>query len=240
MHSTRAYVPPSEIMHVDESGQRECKPHGRYGSEYQDVPSTHAPTYALHYWHSLLRFIFDMFVLTSTLFAIFCLSLHVAATAEPCPECEQGMVMPPPIIVTKTAPCCECGECEHQPTTSALLTSTTSVCKASSQSSMIPYTSGSSTFYIASCTPSTLWYTPSPSTVWYTQNASTATCAPQTSVTTVIEYRNATAQTMMATSLQAYTSNMYFTSDILTTLPGATATGSTTIYSTTTQLTTGG
>ncbi|KAK5136779.1 hypothetical protein LTR08_002075 [Meristemomyces frigidus] len=108
---------------------------------------------------------------------------------------------------------------------------------------MIPYTSGSSTFYIASCAPTTLWYTPSPTTVWYTQNATAAGCTPQTSVTTVIQYRNGTAppaqtQTVTATSLQGYTSNLYFTSDIFTTLPGATVTGSTTIYETTTSLTT--
>ncbi|KAK5124917.1 hypothetical protein LTR85_001107 [Meristemomyces frigidus] len=208
----------------------------------------------------------------------------IVTKTEPCCECGECDDQPtPPPVVTKTAPCCECGECEEQ-TTPAALTSTISVCKASAHSGIIPYTSGSSTFYISSCATSTLWYTPSPSTVWYTQNATAGTCAPQTStiwstlttpgsgsclspstvfasvtlpgatsvstsISTVIQYQNGAAppaQTVTiagsgsivpttiyvtGTSLQGYTTDMFLTSEVFTTLPGVT------IISTTTQLT---
>ncbi|KAK0278633.1 hypothetical protein LTR35_004332 [Friedmanniomyces endolithicus] len=208
---------------------------------------------------------------TAAWLALFCFLSHVTATAAPCLECEEGMEMPAPVIVTTTEPCCECGECEEMPmTTPAVFISTVSVCAATTpQSSIIPYTSGSSTYWISSCVPSTLWYTPSATTMWYTQNASVLTCAPETSVVystttapgsgsclppstitlpattstaSTIIYSNGTAppaQTVTVISTQGYTTEVDFTSDVYTTLPGLTVTGSTTVISTTTSLTTG-
>ncbi|KAK1084237.1 hypothetical protein LTR33_002780 [Friedmanniomyces endolithicus] len=150
--------------------------------------------------------------------ALFCFLSHVAATAAPCLECEEGMEMPPPVIIITTEPCCECGECEEMPmTTPAVFISTVSVCAATTvQSSIIPYTSGSSTYWVSSCVPSTLWYTPSATTMWYTQNASALTCAPETSVV----YSTTTAPGS-GSCLQPST----------ITLPATTSTASTTIYS---------
>jgi len=223
--------------------------------------------------HSLTMSFFTTFF-----FASLYLFSHVAAVADPCPECEAMSMQPPvvtktepccecgecedmmptpaPVIVTKTEPCCECGECDEMPSTPAVLTSTISVCGTTSHKSILPYTSGSATFWMSSCVPSTLWWTPSPSTMWYTRNVTASTCAPANTVTlpgstaistttsTVIRYNNGTAPpaqtvTVTATSLQGYTSTMYSTSDIFTTLPGVTVTGSTTVVSTTTSLTTG-
>lgn len=127
----------------------------------------------------------------------------VVTKTEPCCECGECDDMPtPPPVVTKTEPCCECGECEDMP-----LTSTVYACKATSQTSLLPYTSGSSTFWISSCVPSTMWYPLSPATVFYTQNT--------TLVTTV--YQNGTAP-----PAQTVTSD----------LPGMTITGTTTILTT--------
>ena len=106
--------------------------------------------------------------------------------------------------------------------------STVSVCQAQRPASFIPYTSGTSTFYISSCIPSTSWYTPTPSTMWYTQNATTifaninqpgasclhpstvyvsitvpASISTLTTISTVFEYRNGIAppaQTITQTS----------------------------------------
>ncbi|TKA73603.1 hypothetical protein B0A55_05715 [Friedmanniomyces simplex] len=138
-----------------------------------------------------------MSVLIAAWLALFCFLSHVAATAAPCPECEEGMEMPPPVIITATEPCCECGECEDMPmTTPAVFVSTVSVCAATTvQSSIIPYTFGSSTFWISSCVPSTLWYTPSATTLWYTQNATAPTCAPATSVTITLPATTSIAST---------------------------------------------
>jgi hypothetical protein len=146
-----------------------------------------------------------MTVLSFAIYALLSCVSNVAAAAATCPECELGMSMPPPRIITTTEPCCECGECE-EPTTQPVVTmtepccecgecdsdittqpvfiSTLSVCASSSRSSIIPYTSGSSTFYFSSCVPSTLWYMPSVTTAWYTPNATAPTCTPQTSIIT--------------------------------------------------------
>lgn len=165
----------------------------------------------------------SMSVFTALCFAfLLCFSPLVRASALPCPECEEEM--PPPVIVTKTEPCdeCEehnqqqqtptpviiteqCDECEHNHLqtphpVSAVFTSTISTCGRPTRS-VIPYTSGSSTFYVSSCIPSTLWHTAMPSTMWYTQNG---TCGPQstvfenittvsTSISTATIYQNGTA-----------------------------------------------
>ncbi|KAK0265837.1 hypothetical protein LTS09_001074 [Friedmanniomyces endolithicus] len=162
--------------------------------------------------------IFRMSFPTAAWLALFCFLSHVAATAAPCVECEEGMEMPAPVIITTTEPCCECGECEEMPmTTPAVFISTVSVCAATTpQSSIIPYTSGSSTYWVSSCVPSTLWYTPSATTMWYTQNASALTCAPETSV-------------VYSTTTAPGSGSCLPPSTI--TLPATTSTASTTIYS---------
>lgn len=72
----------------------------------------------------------------------------ISASAIACPECEEGQ--PPPVYVTKTEPCDECEHEKPTPYVPSALTSTISTCR--SRRSVIPYTSGSSTFYISTTT----------------------------------------------------------------------------------------
>ena len=79
----------------------------------------------------------------------------VVIITEPCDECEQHPHTPPPVIVTE--PCHECEE--HHPTPH-VLTETISVCRRTSPTkSITPFTSGSHTYLISSCIPSTMWFT---------------------------------------------------------------------------------
>ena len=92
--------------------------------------------------------------------------------AEPCDECEEHHHPKhpkhphpkhphtlPPVIVTET-----CHECEeeqqhhHHPHTQKVLTSTISVCRKPTHS-ITPYTSGTKTYLMSSCKPTTKWHT---------------------------------------------------------------------------------
>ncbi len=113
-----------------------------------------------------------------------------SALPVPCPECEAMGMEPSPVIVTKTEPCeeCEtkptevivtktepCEECEHDhptptPTMPFVFTSTISTCRRQTSHSI--YTSGSHTWVIPTCKPTTYTERPSacknvpPSTVY--------------------------------------------------------------------------
>ncbi|EMD01196.1 hypothetical protein BAUCODRAFT_29639 [Baudoinia panamericana UAMH 10762] len=138
------------------------------------------------------------------------------------------------VLGITTEPCCECGECETEPN-QALVVETVSVCRATS--SFTPYSSSGSTFYISSCTPSTVYYT---QPTWHTQNV-TATITqysnetilyPTLAVSTALTTVSGSAQ--IKTSTATVTASYYGTSTIVTTLTVT----STPPYLTTTAITT--
>ena len=114
----------------------------------------------------------SVFTATTFLFLLIFSPLSLAS-ALPCPECEEGY--PPPVVII-TEPCdeCEhhphtpppvivtepCHECEEHHPTPHVLTETISVCRRTSPTkSITPFTSGSHTYLISNCIPSTMWYT---------------------------------------------------------------------------------
>lgn len=137
--------------------------------------------------------------------------------ALPCPDCE---VEPPPVIITTTEPCPHAEGCNHPhkptpppviitehchegcnhpkpPPTPNVLTRTISTCRK--PSSIIPYTSGSTTYLFSSCMPSTMWYTQNatcesspPSTIYQSITIPRATSV-STSISTATVYQNGTA-----------------------------------------------
>ncbi|KAK5163928.1 uncharacterized protein LTR77_010323 [Saxophila tyrrhenica] len=123
----------------------------------------------------------------------------VPVQLEPCHECEH-MHPPPPVYVTTTEDCDEC-EHNHPKTTPFVFTSTISTCRRQTTShSFTPYTSGSSTFFLSSCKPTTLTKTqhracetPSPSTITAPGSISTKTLFGNGTAVTITSYRNNTA-----------------------------------------------
>ena len=86
------------------------------------------------------------------------------------------------VIVTKTEPCHECEEEHH--TTPDVITETISVCRRpSTTKSITPFTSGTHTYLMSSCHPTTMWYT---------HNVTEETCLPPSTLT---EYATSTATT---------------------------------------------
>lgn len=74
---------------------------------------------------------------------------------EPCDECDHHPHTPPPVIVTET-----CHECEEHQPTPHVRTETVSVCRRTTPAkSITPFTSGTHTYLMSSCIPSTMWYT---------------------------------------------------------------------------------
>jgi len=166
-----------------------------------------------------------MSVLTTALSLAFLLfnSRFTNASALACPDCEDEA--PPPVFITTTEPCPHEEGCHHNhkptpppvivtepchegcdlpkppPHTPHVFVSTIATCRKPTRS-IIPYTSGSQTFLVSSCAPSTLWYTPTPSTLWYTQNAS---CDSYPAPSTVYQSITIPGATSVTTSISTAT-----------------------------------
>lgn len=141
--------------------------------------------------------------------------------AEACPECEEGYP-PPPVIITEPCDECEhmhphtpqpvivtetCHECEeHHHPTPAVIVETISICRGpSSTKSITPFTSGTHTYLISSCHPSTMWYT---------HNITGEDCLPPsttTSISTRIVYRNGTVGPVQTVTAAANASTITIT-----------------------------
>lgn len=150
-------------------------------------------------------------------------------TTEPCPH-EEGCYnlhkpTPPPVVITEH---CHGNEgCNHPkppPYTPHVLTSTISTCRK--PSSIIPYTSGSTTFLFSSCMPSTMWYTqnvtcnslPPASTIYQSITIPGAT-AISTSISTATVYQNGTAPPAQTITLPGSGSVLTITSYQYATTP---------------------
>lgn len=172
--------------------------------------------------------------------------LFFSALVEACPECEaMGMIGYAPYAVTTTIPC---HNCHHdQPTSPPQPPAITLTEHKCSSRTITPYTSGTATYLVSSCTPTTI-------TAWTTQNA-TCPGPVQASATTV--YQNITQPALVSTVLRyvnitvpvTYTSYASGSPPATVTLPASTAWQYTvretsypvlsTVLGTTTQLTTG-
>ncbi len=123
----------------------------------------------------------------------------IPVQVEPCHECEYNHPKPPPaVIVTKTE--CEHDDCDHHTKTKPFVfTSTISTCRRQTTSHYTPYTSGSATYFISSCKPTTL--TKTQHGQCEESPASTITVPGSVSVSTTTFFGNGSAITICGTSV---------------------------------------
>lgn len=97
-------------------------------------------------------------ILSLIFLALFTPASLSSAAPEPCPDCEEAA--PPPVLVTKTQDCAE-DECHQYKTvaTPFVFTSTVSTCRTRKPHGLSLYTSGTSTFYVPHCEPTTFTHT---------------------------------------------------------------------------------